>query len=78
MTEFFFYCLHRESSQRNPFSQQAPYDSSLHGSYGEHRGREQSYPVSIPMSSLRPGSGYSQDLPSTSPYGNFTGMEFLE
>lgn len=62
----------RESSQRNPFSQQAPYDSSLHGSYGEHRGREQSYPVSIPMSSLRPGSGYSQDLPSTSPYGNFT------
>ncbi|KAF4800885.1 transmembrane channel-like protein 5 [Turdus rufiventris] len=62
----------RESSQRNPFSQQAPYDSSLHGSYGEHRGREQSYPVSIPMSSLRPGSDYSQDLPSTSPYGNFT------
>ncbi|XP_032930287.1 transmembrane channel-like protein 5 isoform X2 [Catharus ustulatus] len=62
----------RGSSQRNPFSHQAPYDSSLHDSYGEHRGREHNYPVTIPMSSLGPGSDYSQDLPSTSPYGNFT------
>ncbi|XP_014108281.1 PREDICTED: transmembrane channel-like protein 5 isoform X2 [Pseudopodoces humilis] len=62
----------RGSSQRNPFSHQTPYDSSLHGSYGEHRGREQNYPVAIPMASLGPGSDYRQDLPSTSPYGNFT------
>uniref|UniRef100_A0A803VLG8 Transmembrane channel-like protein n=1 Tax=Ficedula albicollis TaxID=59894 RepID=A0A803VLG8_FICAL len=61
----------RGSSQRNPFSHQSPYDSSLHGSYGDHRGREQNYPVAIPMASLGPGSDY-QDLPSTSPYGNFT------
>ncbi|XP_063270751.1 transmembrane channel-like protein 5 [Prinia subflava] len=62
----------RGSSQRNPFSHQTPYDSSLHRSYGEHRGREQNYPVAIPMASLGPGSEHSQDLPSTSPYGNFT------
>ncbi|XP_041318422.1 transmembrane channel-like protein 5 isoform X1 [Pyrgilauda ruficollis] len=62
----------RESSQRNPFSHQTPYDSSLYDYYGEHRGREQNYPVAIPMASLGPGSDYSQDLPSTSPYGNFT------
>ncbi|XP_058706041.1 transmembrane channel-like protein 5 [Poecile atricapillus] len=62
----------RGSSQRNPFSHQTPYDSSLRSSYGEHRGREQNYPVAIPMASLGPGSDYSQDLPSTSPYGNFT------
>ncbi|XP_066054120.1 transmembrane channel-like protein 5 [Chamaea fasciata] len=62
----------RGSSQRNPFSHQTPYDSSLHGSYGEHRGREQNYPVAIPMASLGPASDYSQDLPSTGPYGNFT------
>ncbi|XP_056359506.1 transmembrane channel-like protein 5 isoform X6 [Oenanthe melanoleuca] len=61
----------RGSSQRNPFSHESPYDSSLHGSYGEHRGREQNYPVAIPMASLGPGSDY-QDLPSTSPYGHFT------
>ncbi|KAI1233798.1 transmembrane channel-like protein 5 [Lamprotornis superbus] len=62
----------RGSSQRNPFSHQTPYDSSLHDSYGEYRGREQNYPVAIPMASLGPGSDYNQDLPSTSPYGNFT------
>ncbi|XP_053847957.1 transmembrane channel-like protein 5 [Vidua macroura] len=62
----------RGSSQRNRFSHQTPYDSSLHGSYGEHRGREQNYPVAIPMASLGPGSDYSQDLPRTGPYGNFT------
>ncbi|XP_014724401.1 PREDICTED: transmembrane channel-like protein 5 isoform X1 [Sturnus vulgaris] len=62
----------RGSSQRNAFSHQTPYDSSLHDSYGEYRGREQNYPVAIPMASLGPGSDYNQDLPSTSPYGNFT------
>lgn len=62
----------RGSSQRNPFSHQTPYDSSPHGAYGEGRGREQNYPVSLPMASLGPGSEYSQDLPSTRPYGNFT------
>ncbi|CAN8191823.1 unnamed protein product [Coccothraustes coccothraustes] len=62
----------RGSSQRNPFSHQTPYDSSQYDHYGEHRGREQNHPVAIPMASLGPGSDYSQDLPSTSPYGNFT------
>ncbi|XP_059340236.1 transmembrane channel-like protein 5 isoform X1 [Ammospiza nelsoni] len=62
----------RGSSQRNPFSHQTPHDSSQSDYYGEHRGREQNYPVAIPMVSLGPGSDYSQDLPSTSPYGNFT------
>ncbi|XP_018771523.3 transmembrane channel-like protein 5 [Serinus canaria] len=57
----------RGSSQRNPFSHQTSYDSSQY----DHRGREQNYPVAIPMASLGPGSD-SQDLPSTSPYGNFT------
>ncbi|RMC17731.1 hypothetical protein DUI87_05396 [Hirundo rustica rustica] len=67
-----FRTMEAGSSQRNPFSHQTPYDPSLHGSYGEHRGREQNYPVAIPMASLGPGSDSSQDLPSTSPYGNFT------
>nr|XP_030141137.3 transmembrane channel-like protein 5 [Taeniopygia guttata]XP_030141138.3 transmembrane channel-like protein 5 [Taeniopygia guttata]XP_030141139.3 transmembrane channel-like protein 5 [Taeniopygia guttata]XP_030141140.3 transmembrane channel-like protein 5 [Taeniopygia guttata] len=62
----------RGSSQRNQFSHQTPYDSSLHGSSGEHGGREQNYPVAIPVASLGPGSAYSQDLPGTGPYGNFT------
>ncbi|XP_068885678.1 transmembrane channel-like protein 5 isoform X1 [Aphelocoma coerulescens] len=62
----------RGSSQSNPFSHQTPYDPSLHSSYGEGRGREQSYPVAIPLASLGAASECSQDLPSTSPYGNFT------
>nr|XP_054499594.1 transmembrane channel-like protein 5 [Agelaius phoeniceus] len=62
----------RGSSQRNPFSHPTPYDSSQSDYYGEHRGREQNYPVAIPMVSLGPGSDYSQDLPSPSPYGNFS------
>ncbi|XP_030814035.1 transmembrane channel-like protein 5 isoform X1 [Camarhynchus parvulus] len=63
----------RGSSQKNPFSYQTPHDSSQSDYYGERRGREQNYPVAIPMASLGPGSDCSQDLPSTSPYGNFTG-----
>ncbi|KAJ7409848.1 Transmembrane channel-like protein 5 [Pitangus sulphuratus] len=62
----------RRSSQKNPFSHQTPYDSSLHGSYGERSGREQNYPVAIPMDSMRPGSEYREDLPSRNPYGTFT------
>ncbi|XP_031982020.1 transmembrane channel-like protein 5 isoform X5 [Corvus moneduloides] len=62
----------RGSSQSNPFSHQTPYDPSLPSCYGEGRGREQNYPVAIPMASLGAGSECSQDLPSTSPYGNFT------
>ncbi|XP_038007450.1 transmembrane channel-like protein 5 [Motacilla alba alba] len=62
----------RGSSQRNPFSHQTPHDSSLYDHYGEQRGREQNYPVAIPMASLGPGSAYSQDLPSTTAHGYFT------
>ncbi|KAM6121891.1 transmembrane channel-like protein 5 isoform 2-T3 [Phoenicopterus ruber ruber] len=65
----------RRSSQKNLFSHQTPYDSSLHGSYGEHSGRGQDYSLAIPMASMRHGSEYSEDLPrvnalSRSPYGN--------
>ncbi|XP_014792187.1 PREDICTED: transmembrane channel-like protein 5 isoform X2 [Calidris pugnax] len=67
----------RRSSQKNLFSHQTPYDSSLHGSYGEQSGRGQSYPLEIPMASMRHGSEYSEDLPranvlSRSPYGSST------
>ncbi|XP_074453380.1 transmembrane channel-like protein 5 isoform X1 [Larus michahellis] len=67
----------RRSSQKNLFSHQNPYDSSLHGSYGEQRGRGQNYPVAIPMASMRHSSEYSEDLPrvnalSRSPDGNAT------
>ncbi|XP_009697201.1 PREDICTED: transmembrane channel-like protein 5 [Cariama cristata] len=65
----------RRSSQKNLFSHQTPYDSSLHGSYGEHSGRGQNYPLARAMASMRPGSEYSEVLPrvnvlSRSPYGN--------
>ncbi|KFP69786.1 hypothetical protein N310_06604, partial [Acanthisitta chloris] len=53
----------RGSSQRNPFSNQTPYDPSPRGSYGEHRGREQNYPQSIPLGNMRPVSEYQEDLP---------------
>ncbi|KFO59115.1 hypothetical protein N302_11939, partial [Corvus brachyrhynchos] len=53
----------RGSSQSNPFSHQTPYDPSLPSCYGEGRGREQNYPVAIPMASLGAGSECSQDLP---------------
>ncbi|KFQ83248.1 hypothetical protein N337_06019, partial [Phoenicopterus ruber ruber] len=53
----------RRSSQKNLFSHQTPYDSSLHGSYGEHSGRGQDYSLAIPMASMRHGSEYSEDLP---------------
>ncbi|KFP11752.1 hypothetical protein Z169_06922, partial [Egretta garzetta] len=53
----------RRSSQKNLFSHQTPYDSSLHDSYGEYSGREQDYPLAIPMASMRPGSEYSKSLP---------------
>ncbi|XP_074014384.1 transmembrane channel-like protein 5 [Numenius arquata] len=67
----------RRSSQNNLFSHQTPYDSSLHGSYGEQSGRGQNYPLEIPMASMRHGSEYSEDLPranvlSRSPYGSST------
>ncbi|XP_061847997.1 transmembrane channel-like protein 5 [Colius striatus] len=65
----------RRSSQKNPFSHQTPYSSSLHGSHGEHSGRGQNYPQAIPMASVRYSSEYSEGLPranvlSRSPYGN--------
>ncbi|KFQ51526.1 hypothetical protein N333_10125, partial [Nestor notabilis] len=53
----------RRSSQENVFSYQAPYDSSLPGSYGEHSRRGQNYPLAIPMASMRHGSEYSEGLP---------------
>ncbi|KFP57931.1 hypothetical protein N322_11078, partial [Cariama cristata] len=53
----------RRSSQKNLFSHQTPYDSSLHGSYGEHSGRGQNYPLARAMASMRPGSEYSEVLP---------------
>ncbi|XP_010014957.1 PREDICTED: transmembrane channel-like protein 5, partial [Nestor notabilis] len=67
----------RRSSQENVFSYQAPYDSSLPGSYGEHSRRGQNYPLAIPMASMRHGSEYSEGLPrvnvlSRSPYGSST------
>ncbi|XP_037239629.1 transmembrane channel-like protein 5 isoform X5 [Falco rusticolus] len=67
----------RRSSQKNLSSHQTSYDSSLHGSYGEHSGRGQNYPVAIPMTSMRHGSEYSRDLPrvnvlSRSQYENST------
>ncbi|KAM6054511.1 transmembrane channel-like protein 5 isoform 2-T2 [Chlamydotis macqueenii] len=54
-----------------------PYSSSRHGSYGEHSGRGQNYPLAIPMASLRPASEYSEDLPrfnvlNRNPYGHST------
>ncbi|XP_075371122.1 transmembrane channel-like protein 5 isoform X2 [Mycteria americana] len=63
------------SSQKNLFSHQSPYDSSLHGSSGEYSGRGQNYPLAIPMASMRHDSEYSEGLPrvnvlSESPYGN--------
>ncbi|XP_009484528.2 transmembrane channel-like protein 5 [Pelecanus crispus] len=65
----------RRNSQKNLFSSQTPYDFSLHGSYGEHSGRGQNYPLAIPMASMRHGSEHSKGLPrdnvlSRSPYGN--------
>ncbi|XP_010001604.1 PREDICTED: transmembrane channel-like protein 5 [Chaetura pelagica] len=67
----------RRSSQKNLSFHQSPYDSSLHGSYGEHSGRGQGNPVAIPMASMRHGSEYREGFPrvnvlSRSPYGNFT------
>ncbi|XP_064528998.1 transmembrane channel-like protein 5 isoform X1 [Pseudopipra pipra] len=62
----------RGSSQNNPFSHQTPDDPSLRGSHGERSGREQNYPVAIPMGSMRPGSEYREDLPSRNPNGSFT------
>ncbi|XP_075021214.1 transmembrane channel-like protein 5 isoform X2 [Calonectris borealis] len=61
----------RRNSQKNLFSHQSPYDSSLHGSYGEHSRREQNYP----LASMRHSSEYSESLPrvnvlSRSPYGS--------
>ncbi|KFP24041.1 hypothetical protein N325_03719, partial [Colius striatus] len=53
----------RRSSQKNPFSHQTPYSSSLHGSHGEHSGRGQNYPQAIPMASVRYSSEYSEGLP---------------
>ncbi|XP_068885681.1 transmembrane channel-like protein 5 isoform X3 [Aphelocoma coerulescens] len=63
---------HYNEAFENPdyhFSETLEIDRS---SYGEGRGREQSYPVAIPLASLGAASECSQDLPSTSPYGNFT------
>ncbi|XP_065540324.1 transmembrane channel-like protein 5 isoform X2 [Lathamus discolor] len=66
----------RRNSQENLFSYQATCDSSLPGSYGEHSGRGQNYPLDIPMASMRHGSEYSEGLPRVnvlrSPYGNST------
>ncbi|XP_057274961.1 transmembrane channel-like protein 5 isoform X2 [Pezoporus wallicus] len=69
----------RRNSQENLFSYQATYDSSLPGSYREHKhsGRGQNYPLDIPMASMRHGSEYSEGLPRVnvlrrSPYGNST------
>ncbi|XP_009323054.1 PREDICTED: transmembrane channel-like protein 5 [Pygoscelis adeliae] len=67
----------RRNSQKNLFFQQSPYDSSPYGSYGEHSGREQNYPLAIPMASMRHSSEYSEGSPrayvlSRSPYGNST------
>ncbi|KAM6114101.1 LOW QUALITY PROTEIN: transmembrane channel-like protein 5 [Pterocles gutturalis] len=64
----------RKSSQKNLFSHQTPYYSSLPGSYGEHSQRGQNYP---PVASTRHGSEYSESLPrvnvlSRSPHGNST------
>ncbi|XP_009579515.1 PREDICTED: transmembrane channel-like protein 5 [Fulmarus glacialis] len=61
----------RRNSQKNLFSRQSPYDSSLHGSFGEHSGRGQNYP----LASMRHSFEYSEGLPrvnvlSRSPYGN--------
>lgn len=61
----------RRNSQKNLFSHQSPYDSSLHGSHGEHSGRGQNYPLAF----MRHSSEYSEGLPrvnvlSRSPYGN--------
>ncbi|KFV40443.1 hypothetical protein N328_00472, partial [Gavia stellata] len=52
----------RRNSQKNLFSHQNPYDSSLHGSYGEHSGRGQNYPLAIPMASMRQSSEYCEGL----------------
>nr|XP_010311580.1 PREDICTED: transmembrane channel-like protein 5 [Balearica regulorum gibbericeps] len=65
----------RRNSQKNLFSHQSPYDSSLHGSYTEHSGRGQNYPQAIPMASMRHSFEYSEGLPrdnvlNRSPYGN--------
>ncbi|XP_054698474.1 transmembrane channel-like protein 5 isoform X2 [Grus americana] len=65
----------RRNSQKNLFSHQSPYDSSLHGSYAEHSGRGQNYPQAMPMASMRHSFEYSEDLLrlnvlSRSPYGN--------
>ncbi|KAM6244678.1 transmembrane channel-like protein 5 isoform 2-T5 [Spheniscus humboldti] len=67
----------RRNSQKNLFFQQSPYDSSPYGSYGEHSGRGQNYPLAIPMASMRHSSEYRKGLPrvnvlSRSPYGNST------
>uniref|UniRef100_A0A8C6IKS9 Transmembrane channel-like protein n=1 Tax=Melopsittacus undulatus TaxID=13146 RepID=A0A8C6IKS9_MELUD len=67
----------RRNSQENLFSYQVTYDSSLPGSYGEHSGRGQNYPLDIPMASMRHSSEYSEGLPQVnvlrrSPYGNYT------
>ncbi|KAM9290677.1 transmembrane channel-like protein 5 [Morus bassanus] len=53
----------RRISQNNLFSHQTPYDSSLHGSYGEHSGGGLDYPLAIPMASMRHGSEDSEGLP---------------
>lgn len=76
---FPFCCSHRRSSQKNLFSHQSPYNSSLHVSSGEYSGRGQNYPLAIQMASMRHGSEYSEDLPrvnvlSRSPHGNSMGM----
>ncbi|KFQ17250.1 hypothetical protein N331_10277, partial [Merops nubicus] len=52
----------RRSSQKNLFPHQTSYDSSLRGSWEEHSGREQNYPLAIPMASMRRGSEYSEGL----------------
>ncbi|KAM4656576.1 transmembrane channel-like protein 5 [Amazona ochrocephala] len=67
----------RRSSQEALFSYEAPYSSSLPGSYGEHSGRGQNYPLDIPMASMRHGSEYIEGVPGVnvlrrSPYGNST------
>ncbi|KAF1543136.1 UNVERIFIED_CONTAM: hypothetical protein FQV15_0007019, partial [Eudyptes pachyrhynchus] len=53
----------RRNSQKNLFFQQSPYDSSPYGSYGEHSGRGQNYPLAIPTASMRHSSEYREGLP---------------